>query len=92
MRSLHIEAPMDVGFRAIDMERNPEMTTISYRHPSTMGTSLPSSGGYMPFFSRIARRWQQWRSLRELESLSDDMRKDLGWPAANEGKNSQAMR
>ncbi len=68
------------------------MTTISYRHSGRLPNALPSGDAYVPFFSRIARHWHQWRSLRELESLSDDVRKDLGWPAANEGKNSQAMR
>jgi len=46
----------------------------------------------MPFFSKIADRWQQWRSLRELESLSDDVRKDMGWPAANETNTPKTMR
>ncbi|TXI04610.1 MAG: DUF1127 domain-containing protein [Rhizobium sp.] len=68
------------------------MTTLSYRHIGRTGSTLPAAGTYMPFFSRIARQWQQWRSLRELESLSDDVRKDMGWPAANEGKNSRAIR
>ncbi len=67
------------------------MTTISYRQTGARNP-FPSSGSYMPFFSRIADRWQQWRSLRELESLSDDMRKDLGWPAANEIKKPKATR
>lgn len=67
------------------------MTTISFRHTSTRN-SFPSGSSYLPFFSRLANSWQQWRSLRELESLSDDMRKDLGWPAAAETKNPKAAR
>lgn len=67
------------------------MTTITYRQSSGTRNSFPS-GGYTPFLSRIANRWQQWRSLRELESLSDDVRKDMGWPAANEIENPKATR
>lgn len=68
------------------------MTTITYRQTNGTPDSFPSGGGFTPFFSRIANRWQQWRSLRELESLSDDVRKDMGWPAANETNNSKATR
>lgn len=68
------------------------MTTIIYRDTGgTRGTS-PSDHGFVPFMTRIADRWQQWRSERELESLSDDMRKDLGWPAIDETKNPKATR
>ncbi len=67
------------------------MTTISYR-PTGQRNPFPSNSGYVPFISRLADRWQQWRSLRELESLSDDMRKDLGWPAADETKNPKVAR
>ncbi len=67
------------------------MTTISYR-PTGQRNLFPSGSSYAPFISRLADRWQQWRSLRELESLSDDMRKDLGWPVANEIKNPKAAR
>lgn len=68
------------------------MTTISIRQTVGTRNSLPSGSNYLPFLSRIAHNWQQWRSLRELESLSDDVRKDMGWPAADETKNSKAMR
>ncbi|MBB6485072.1 hypothetical protein [Rhizobium lusitanum] len=68
------------------------MTSITYRHAGrTQGSSL-SNGSHTPLFSRVADRWQQWRSLRELESLSDDVRKDMGWPAANETKAPKATR
>ena len=68
------------------------MTTITYGQSSGTRTSFPSGGGYTPFLSRIANRWQEWRSLRELESLSDDVRKDMGWPAANETNDPKATR
>ncbi|HEX8048920.1 hypothetical protein [Rhizobium sp.] len=66
------------------------MTTITYRDTGGTRSTPPSSGGFVPFITRIADRWQQWRSERELASLSDDMRKDLGWPAINETKNPKA--
>ena len=68
------------------------MTTITYRDTGRTQSALPASGGFVPFIGRIADRWQQWRSERELESLSDDMRKDLGWPAIDETKNAKAAR
>lgn len=68
------------------------MTTITYRDTDRTRGAPASSGGFVPFITRIADRWQQWHSERELESLSDDMRKDLGWPVADETKNSKAMR
>ncbi|MDE1994218.1 MAG: hypothetical protein KGI75_17070 [Rhizobiaceae bacterium] len=67
------------------------MTTITYRETGRMRGTAPSSG-MMQFITQIADRWQQWRSERELESLSLDMRKDLGWPAADENENSKAAR
>jgi uncharacterized protein YjiS (DUF1127 family) len=68
------------------------MTTIAYRDTGRTRNPLPSRGGFVQFITRIADRWQQWRSERELESLSDDMRKDLGWPAVDETKNTRATR
>ena len=66
------------------------MTTITYRDTGGARSTPPSGSGFVPFITRIADRWQQWRSERELASLSDDMRKDLGWPAINETKNPKA--
>ncbi|MDK4737861.1 MULTISPECIES: hypothetical protein [unclassified Rhizobium] len=68
------------------------MTTITYRHTGRTHSSLPPSATFVPFITRIFDRWQQWRSERELESLSDDVRKDIGWPAINEAKNSKVQR
>ncbi|MDL2397673.1 hypothetical protein [Rhizobium mayense] len=68
------------------------MTTITYRDSGRMRTTLPSGSGFVQFATRIADRWQRWRTERELESLSDDMRKDLGWPAVDETKNPKATR
>ncbi|AYG59476.1 hypothetical protein QD460_18050 [Rhizobium jaguaris] len=68
------------------------MTTITYRDTGRTRSTLPSGSGFVQFVTRIADRWQQWRSERELESLSDDMRKDLGWPAVDETKNPRATR
>ncbi|MBB4569008.1 hypothetical protein [Rhizobium leucaenae] len=68
------------------------MTTITYRHTHRTRSPLPPTGTFVQLITRIADHWQQWRSERELESLSDDMRKDLGWPAVDEAKNSKAGR
>lgn len=68
------------------------MTTILYRDTGRTQGTPPSGGSFVPFITRLADHWQQWRSERELASLSDDMRKDLGWPVADETKNPKATR
>ena len=68
------------------------MTSITYRHTGRTQRVPLSGNSHTALFSRVARHWQQWRSLRELESLSDDVRKDMGWPAADETQNPKATR
>jgi len=38
---------------------------------------------------KLAERLEQWQAAREIESMSIDMRKDLGWPAADITRDSK---
>lgn len=64
------------------------MTTITYRAQG----KTPGSPHFSSFVTKIVDRWQHWRSEREIESLSLDMRKDLGWPAADDASDHKDMR
>ena len=63
------------------------MTTITYkdsgkRHgSSSFGIELFTS--LSSYSLKLAERLEQWHAEREIESMSIDMRKDLGWPAAD---------
>jgi hypothetical protein len=63
------------------------MTTITYR-PSAKGHGSSSFGielftSLSTYSLKLAERLEQWQAAREIESMSIDMRKDLGWPAAD---------
>jgi hypothetical protein len=63
------------------------MTTITYRQTakrygsSSFGIGLFTS--LATYSLKLAERLEQWQAAREIESMSIDMRKDLGWPAAD---------
>jgi hypothetical protein len=58
------------------------MTTISYRDNSPR-RGVSSTGSVTRFLNNIVGRWQKWQSERDIEALSFDVRKDLGWPTAD---------
>jgi hypothetical protein len=66
------------------------MTTISYRDskPSSSGDLHLSVSGYA---RKIVHAWHQWQAAREIESLPFDMRKDIGWPSADDADERKAM-
>jgi hypothetical protein len=70
-------------------EKEIAMTTISYRD------SKPSSAGFHPSVSDYARKvvhaWHQWQAAREIEAMPLDMRKDIGWPSADDADERKAM-
>lgn len=66
------------------------MTTISYRdaklsHTSELYASLSAYAG------KMTRAWHQWQAAREIESMPIDMRKDFGWPSADNVDEHKAM-
>lgn len=46
--------------------------------------SLPPSLRLTRYPAILWRRYRRWSDLRALESLPFDLRKDLGWPAADD--------
>jgi hypothetical protein len=66
------------------------MTTISFRDskPSHSGTLYPSVSGYA---RKIVHAWHQWQAAREIESMPFDMRKDIGWPSADDADERKVM-
>jgi hypothetical protein len=69
------------------------MTTITYRQ-AAKGHSSSSFGIELftllsAYSLKLAERLEQWQAAREIESMSIDMRKDLGWPAADITRDSK---
>lgn len=64
------------------------MTTITFRDG---GKSLSSFGRYSSlgsYANKLVRAWRRWQTERQIESMPFDIRKDIGWPSADEtGKN-----
>ncbi len=66
------------------------MTTISYRD-----TKVSHSAELYPHIAayarKITRAWHQWQAAREIESMPIDMRKDFGWPSADNVDDHKGM-
>lgn len=65
------------------------MTSLTYRDGgkslSSYGRHSSSLGSYA---DRLVRAWRRWQTERQIESMPLDIRKDIGWPSADEtGKN-----
>ncbi|PZM12852.1 hypothetical protein [Rhizobium tubonense] len=63
------------------------MTSITYRTTEKSHYS-PSFGiglftALSTYSLKLAERLEQWQAARAIESMPIDMRKDLGWPAAD---------
>jgi hypothetical protein len=63
------------------------MTTITYKpsHSGELSSSLPA------YARKLVRAWHQWQAAREIESMPIDMRKDFGWPSADNVDEHKAM-
>lgn len=72
--------------KPLKLERNLKMSSLTHFHGAP-GHLLPS-GGYSSslrgFADRLARAWRHHRDEMELESLPFDVRKDIGFPSADE--------
>jgi hypothetical protein len=51
-------------------------------------TLHPSLSAYA---RKLTRAWHQWQAAREIESMPIDMRKDIGWPSADNVDEHKAM-
>ncbi|MBO9194560.1 MULTISPECIES: hypothetical protein [unclassified Rhizobium] len=66
------------------------MTTITFRdnklpHVAHHDHSLSA------YARKVARAWHQWQAAREIEAMPIDMRKDFGWPSADNVDDHKAM-
>lgn len=69
------------------IERNLNMTSLSYTHSASGGRHFRSSSAsstWRGLASRLANAWRHHRDELELESLPFDIRKDIGFPSADE--------
>ncbi|TCL73857.1 hypothetical protein [Rhizobium sp. BK251] len=71
------------------------MTTISYRQTGKAhGSHFFGASSYAhisDFAHKLAARWHRWQTAREIESMPFDIRKDIGWPAADINDEPKAM-
>ncbi len=66
------------------------MTTSTYRD----GKGPSASDSYFHVTSlarRLARSWHKWQTAREIESMPFDIRKDVGWPSADNSDERKVM-
>ncbi|MET0749181.1 MAG: hypothetical protein ABWY49_13425 [Rhizobium sp.] len=63
------------------------MTTIIYRDSGNRRPSFFTTTGALSqvaiYSGLLAERWSKWQAAREIEAMPLDIRKDLGWPAAD---------
>ncbi|NLS04931.1 hypothetical protein HGP14_16425 [Rhizobium sp. P32RR-XVIII] len=57
------------------------MTTIHYRDGHNFTDTHFDVAGLV---RRLVHSWHQWQTAREIESMPFDIRKDIGWPSADE--------
>ena len=68
------------------------MSTFSLSSsPSTPSSALRALAGATSLARRIVTAWQDRRAERVLASLSYDTLKDIGFPSANDSRNTPAQ-
>ncbi|WP_454849787.1 hypothetical protein [Rhizobium binxianense] len=40
---------------------------------------------------RLLRSWRRWQTERQIESMPFEVRKDIGWPSADNDREDKAM-
>jgi hypothetical protein len=66
------------------------MTSITFRDG---GKGLSSHGTHSllgSYADRIVRAYRRWQTERQIESMPMDVRKDIGWPSADENRKTTA--
>ena len=66
------------------IERNLNMTSLSYIHSGHHFRNSSATSSWRGLAGRIASAWRHHRDELELESLPFDIRKDIGFPSADE--------
>jgi hypothetical protein len=67
------------------------MTTITYKDG---GKALPSGAAHFhvaSYAGRLLRSWRRWQTERQIESMPFEIRKDIGWPSADNDRDGKAM-
>lgn len=65
------------------------MTSITYRGGGK-GLSSNGSHSFGSYADRLVRAWRRWQTERQIESMPLDVRKDIGWPSADEAGKDKA--
>jgi len=65
------------------------MTTITFRH--TKASSSEAHAHIVDYARKLVHAWHQWQAAREIESMPFDMRKDIGWPSADDADERKVM-
>ncbi|TDW31962.1 hypothetical protein EV128_108290 [Rhizobium azibense] len=65
------------------------MTTIGYRDAKS--SSSDAHFDVASLARRLAHSWHQWQNAREIESMPFDIRKDIGWPSADDADERKVM-
>ena len=64
------------------------MSSITYRDGGKSLSSYRTHSSFGSYAEKLVRAWRRWQTERQIESMPLDIRKDIGWPSADEtGKN-----
>ncbi|MBB3393032.1 hypothetical protein FHT82_005821 [Rhizobium sp. BK275] len=60
------------------------MTSMTYRDGGKGLSSYGRHSSLGSYADRLVRAWRRWQTERQIESMPLDIRKDIGWPSADE--------
>ncbi|GAA3112437.1 hypothetical protein GCM10010520_65850 [Rhizobium viscosum] len=60
------------------------MTSMTYRDGGKSVSSHSSHSSIGSYADKLVRAWRRWQTERQIESMPFDIRKDIGWPSADE--------
>ncbi len=66
------------------------MTSITFRDGGKSHSSYGSHSSLGSFADKIVRAYRRWQTERQIESMPMDVRKDIGWPSADENRRTTA--
>jgi hypothetical protein len=67
-------------------QRKTAMTTITYRGSDRTISSSEGHFDVANYARSLLSAWRRWQTARELEAMPFDIRKDIGWPSADDSK------
>lgn len=66
------------------------MTSLTYRDGGKGLSSYGSHSSLASYADKLVRAWRRWQTERQIESMPMDIRKDIGWPSADEAGKDKA--